>query len=284
MRPSVAVIIPCFNDGATLMEAVRSAQAQLRLDELVVVDDGSTDPATLEVFAALEVEGVTVVHRPNGGPGAARMSGVRASHADYILALDADDRLFPGALVALAEALDRAGDLAVVWGDYQLFGDRSYRQRTAPVLDPWQITYQNDLPASMMIRRSALLAAGGWDESGGYEDWSLLMSLAERSAKGRRVEVMVYEYRQHGVRALAEDASRHADIYALLRSHHPALFARRRAAWRSSRAPLTLRLTLPVIFALPIGANRRRLLGGAACHLAHRRGVRLLLRRVSSGG
>jgi glycosyltransferase involved in cell wall biosynthesis len=280
MPPSVAVIIPCFNDGATLMEAVRSAQGQSRIEELVVVDDGSTDLATLEVFAALEAEGITVVHRPNGGPGAARMSGVRAGQTDYILALDADDRLLPGALAALADALDRDGDLAVVWGDYQLFGERSYRQRTAPVLDPWQITYQNDLPASVMIRRSTLLAAGGWADAGGYEDWSLLMSLAERSAKGRRVEAVVYEYRQHGARTLAADAARHADVYALLRSRHPALFADRRAAWRRSCAPLPLRLALPVIFVLPINANRRRLLGGAACHLAHRRGVRLLAQRV----
>lgn len=280
MPPSVAIVIPCFNDGATLMEAVRSAQGQPRLEELVIVNDGSTDPATLEALGDLEAEGLTVVHRPNGGPGAARMSGVRASRAGYVLPLDADDRLLPGALAPLAEALDRDSDLAVVWGDYQLFGDCSYRQRTASVLDPWQIAYQNDLPASMMIRRSVLLAAGGWEENGGYEDWSLLMSLAERSAAGSRVEVVVYEYRQHGVRTLAEDASRHAENYALLRSRHPQLFAHRRAAWRRSHAPVALRLVLPLIFALPIGANRRRLLGGALCHLANRRGLRLLLRRV----
>lgn len=279
MPSSVAVIIPCFNDGATLTEAVRSAQSQPRLGELVVVDDGSSDSATLEAFVELEAEGVTVVRRPNGGPGAARMSGVQASHADYILALDADDRLLPGALAALAGALDRDSDLAVVWGDYQLFGDHSYRQRTASVLDPWQITYQNDMPASTMIRRSALLAAGGW-VGHGYEDWDLWMTLAERSEQGRRVEVMVYEYRQHGVRTLANDASRHADLYALLRSRHKTLFDRRWAAWRRSPAPLSLRFALPIIFLMPIGANRRRLLGGAACHLANRRGIRLLVHRI----
>lgn len=283
MPPSVAVIIPCFNDGATLLEAVRSAQTQSRIDELIVIDDGSTDPATLRVFAALEAEGVTVVHKGNGGPGAARMRGVRESQADYILALDADDRLLPGVLAELAEVLDRADDLAVVWGDYQLFGECSYRQQTASVLDPWQITYQNDLPASTMIRRSALLAAGGWAESGGFEDWSLWMSLAERSESGRRMEIVVYEYRRHGPRMSAKDASGYGDVHALLYSRHRALFANRRAAWRRSRAPLALRLALPVIFALPIGPNRQRLLGGAACHLAHRRGIRLLLHRMRRG-
>jgi glycosyltransferase involved in cell wall biosynthesis len=280
--PPVAVIIPCFNDGATLVEAVRSAQAQSRIDELIVVDDGSSAPGTQDVFVVLESEGVTVVHRPNGGLGAARMSGVHASQADYILALDADDRLLPGALEALAVALDADKGLAAVWGDYQLFGDRSYRRRTAAVLDPWQITYQNDLPATMMVRRSALLAAGGWVGQG-YEDWDLWMSLAERSAKGKRVEFVVYEYRQHGVRMLGKFTALHGDTYAQMRRRHSALFVQRRAAWRRSRAPIALRFALPLIFALPIGDNRRRLLAGAACHLAHRRGVWLLLRRVRWG-
>jgi len=208
------------------------------------------------------------------------MSGLRASTADYILPLDADDRLLPGALAGLASVLDRDDDLAVAWGDYTLFGDRSYRQYTAEELDQWQIAYQNDLPSCAMIRRSALLAAGGWQASGGYEDWDLWMSLAERSAKGTRVGRVVYEYRQHGTRMLSESATRHGETYELLRSRHPALFADRRAAWRRSRAPLMLRLALPAIYALPLTASARRLLAGAVCHLAYRRGVRLLLRRA----
>jgi len=280
---TIAVIIPCFNDGATLLEAVRSAQAQDRIDELVVVDDGSTEPRTIEIFHSLDREGVRVVHRPNGGLGAARMTGVHAISADYVFCLDADDRLLPGALAALAAALDGDPELALVWGDYRLFGDREWRQPTAPSLDPWQIGYQNDLPASVLIRRSALLDAGGWQLRGGYEDWDLLMGLAERGERGSRVPIIVYEYRQHGVRMLSESAARHGEIYAQLRSRHPCLFADRQRSWRRSDAPLALRLALPAIFALPIGAHQRRLLAGAACHMAHHRSVRLLLKRVRRG-
>ncbi len=279
----IAVVIPCFNDGATLMDAVRSAQAQERIDELVVVDDGSTDPHTIKIFQALEREAVRVLRRPNGGLGAARMTGVQAAHADYVFCLDADDRLLAGTLSALGAALDDDPELALVWGDYRLFGDRTWRQMTAPSLDPWQIGYQNDIPASVLIRRSALLGAGGWQLRGGYEDWDLLMGLAERGNRGRRVPIVAYEYRQHGVRMLGESATRHGEIYALLRSRHPRLFAERRVAWRRSDAPWALKLTLPIVFVLPISANRRRLLAGAACHLAHRRGVRLLLERARSG-
>jgi glycosyltransferase involved in cell wall biosynthesis len=276
-------VIPCFNDGATLAEAVRSAQAQERLDELVVVDDGSTDEETLGTFRTLEAEGIAVVRRDNGGLGAARMTGVTATTSDYVFCLDADDRLLPGALEALAAALDEDPGLTLVWGDYRLFGDRSWRQVTAPSLDAWQISYQDDIPATIMIRRFSLLETGGWELRGGYEDWDLLMTLAERGARGARVPTIVYEYRQHGVRMLRESASRHGEIYALLQSRHPGLFSSRRALWRTSDAPWTLKLGLPSIFALPIAANRRRLLAGALCHIARRRGLRLLIERARSG-
>jgi len=277
------VIIPCFNDGATLTEAVRSAQAQKRIDELVVVDDGSTDADTLVVFRSLEAEAVRVVHRPNGGLGAARMTGVLATSGDYVFCLDADDRLLPGALAKLAAVLDGDPGLALAWGDYRLFGERSWRQETAPSLDRWQIGYQNDIPASVLVRRPALLAAGGWELRGGYEDWDMLMALAERGERGLRVPIVVYEYRQHGVRMLGESATRHGEIHALLRRRHPSLFAGRRQSWWRSDAPWALKLALPVIFALPIDPNRQRLLAGASCHLARRRGLGLLLRRVRSG-
>jgi glycosyltransferase involved in cell wall biosynthesis len=281
---SVAVVIPCFNDGATLAEAVSSARAQDRIDELVVVDDGSTDAHTLEVFQSLQAKGVRVARRANGGLGAARMSGVLATDSDYVFCLDADDRLLPGALGALAAALDTDPELALAWGDYALFGERSRRQQTAPSLDPWQISYQNDIPASVLVRRSALVSGGGWELRGGYEDWDMLMGLAEEGQRGVRVPIVVYEYRQHGVRMLGESATRHGEIYALLRSRHPALFSDRRRSWRGSDAPWALKLALPVIFLLPIGPNRRRLLAGAACHLARGRGLGQLLARVRSGG
>jgi glycosyltransferase involved in cell wall biosynthesis len=277
---TVAVVIPCFNDGLTLAEAVDSARAEERVGELVVVDDGSDDAGTLAVFAALEAGGVSVVHRPNGGLGAARMTGVQATSAAYVFCLDADDRLAAGALAELAAALDADPSLALCWGDYQLFGERSWRQETAPSLDPWQVSYQNDIPASVLLRRSALVDGAGWELRGGYEDWDMLMGLAERGERGSRVPIVAYEYRQHGIRMLGDSASRHGDIYAELRRRHPQLFADRRQGWRRSDAPLSLRIALPVIFALPISPNRRRLLAGAACHLARRRGIGLLVRRV----
>ena len=76
-RARIAVIIPCFNDGALVAEASRRCSEDEPI-EIVVVDDGSTDAPTLETLAALERDGARVVRRPNGGLGAARTTGLGA--------------------------------------------------------------------------------------------------------------------------------------------------------------------------------------------------------------
>jgi glycosyltransferase involved in cell wall biosynthesis len=279
-HPRVAVVIPCFDDGATVEEAVASAVAQDEPVELVVIDDGSRDPATLEALARLETEGVLVMRQANAGVSAARMAGLAATSAPYVLPLDADDLLEPGVVAVLADQLDTDPQLAATWGWYQRFGDESTLQPTAPALDPWHISHQNELPATALLRRAALAETPGWRLRGDFEDWDLWMSLAEHGWRGVGIPRIVYRYRRAGTRGAHRAAARHGEIVAKLRELHPRLFAARRRNWRTSSAPLALRLALPVIERLPIGHDRRRLLGGAASHLAHRRGVALLLCRV----
>jgi len=148
----IAVVIPCFNDGATLRETLASIDEPEPI-ELVVVNDGSADPETLALLAELEAGGVRVVHQENRGLSAARMAGVAATSAPYVSALDADDLEAPGALTALADALDADPGASVAWGDVQNFGDNAVLRRLGKTLDPWLITYVNELPADAMMRR-----------------------------------------------------------------------------------------------------------------------------------
>lgn len=250
--PRIAVVIPCYNDGATFRETLDSIDEPEPL-ELVIVNDGSDDPATLEALAAIEAGGVRVVHQENAGLAAARMAGVAATTAPYVTALDADDLEAPGALAALADALDAQPEAAVAWGDVQNFGDdRTYR-RLGRTLDPWLITYVNELPADAMVRREVLLEAGGWQLRGGYEDWDLWMALAERGARGIHVPVLTGWYRVRSTRMLAGAQQRHGAILAVLRERHPGLFAGRAANRRRSPAPLRCKALLPAIDRLPVG-------------------------------
>jgi glycosyltransferase involved in cell wall biosynthesis len=278
--PRIAVVIPCFDDGATLRDAIDSARRQDEPVELAVVDDGSTDPATLATLAELSGEGVTVVRQRNAGPGPARMAGVRATAAPYVLPLDADDVLVPDVLGELASALDARPRAAAAWGWFERFGDESTLQRTAPRLDPWQVTYQNDLPATALLRRAAIDAVGGWPVVSGYEDWALWMSLAEAGWEGVGLPLLVYRYRREGVRLAHRGAARHDEILAELAALHPRLWAERRRNWRRSKAPPAVRVALPALALLPLRPDHRRLLGGAVNELARRRGVRVLWRRL----
>jgi glycosyltransferase involved in cell wall biosynthesis len=250
----VAVVIPCYKGGDTLRETLGSIDEPEPI-EVVVVDDGSPDDETQRVLAELETEGVRVVHQENAGLAPARMTGLHVTTARYVCALDDDDLLTPGSLSKLADALDANPAAAVAWGDQQDFGEDTTFIRHAHLLDPWLITYLNGIPVNALVRREALLDAGGWQTIGsGYEDWNLWMAFAEHGFQGIHLPILACFYRVSSTRMFADAVAQHGTLRDALRERHRALFAARRANWRRSRAPWRCKLLLPLIEHLPLGA------------------------------
>jgi glycosyltransferase involved in cell wall biosynthesis len=249
----VAVVIPCFDEGEALREAAASVSESGEATECVVVDDGSTDPRTLAILADLERDGFRVVHQENRGPSAALMRGVAETTSPYVYRLDSDDLLEPGALGALADALDEHPAAAAAWGDIETFGLTSFRLPSNPVLDPWHVTFANHLPSCSMLRRTALLDVGGWQFRGGIDDWDLWMALAQHGYSGIYVPRVVYRYRRERAGLFAEAVGRFATDYdELRRDRHRDLFASRRQNRRLSPAPAALKVLLPAIDRLPL--------------------------------
>jgi glycosyltransferase involved in cell wall biosynthesis len=248
----IAVAIPCYNDGATLLEALGSLEEQEPC-EVVVIDDGSDDRRTIEVLESLSTEErVEIVHQVNSGLSAARMTGLRATSARYFFPLDADDLLLPGALRTLADALDANEDAVAAWGDVERFGDFVHHVRGQERLDAWRVTYLNGVPGTVMFRRAALLAVGGWQLREGYEDWDLWMSIAERGWDGVYVRDTVLRYRVHGPRLVSRWVPRHGVFYDELRRRHEHLFAQRGPNRRRSPAPRLVKVVFPLIDGLPL--------------------------------
>jgi hypothetical protein len=243
----VAVIVPCFNDGELAEEAVASVR-EAEPVEIVVVDDGSTDPGTLDRLTALEQRGVAVVRRPNGGLGAARTTGLESTRAPFVFPLDADDRLEAGALAAMADVLEGHPGAGFAWGDYVLFGEQNGRYRSPSHWLPWTLTYVNPYPVCSMFRRETLERAGAW-QMRSYEDWDLWLRLVGLGVGGMRVDRVVYQRRLHGDSRLLAAARRdHQRLYAEIQARNGAVFARR-AQLRALERPAPWKLAVyPVLF------------------------------------
>jgi glycosyltransferase involved in cell wall biosynthesis len=224
----VAVIVPCFNDGALLEQALGSIREREPV-EVVVVDDASTDPATLATLDALAAGGTRVVrHEVNRHLAAARATGLRSTTAPYVYPLDADDQAVAGVLARMADLLDADPSLAAVIGDYEEFGTQALMRAVPETLDPYRVAYCNEYPVTALFRRSALERMGGWRPGlSGYEDWDLWMSLAEAGLPVAHLGAgaAIYRRRLHGTRMLAGARANHRELYRDMRRAHPRLFA-----------------------------------------------------------
>jgi glycosyltransferase involved in cell wall biosynthesis len=118
--PRVSVVIPAYNHGRFVGEAVRSVLAQTMADlELIVVDDGSTDD-TLAVVESIRDPRLRVIAQPNRGTHAAINAGMRAASAPLLAILNSDDVYAPERLARASAVLDGEPDVALVGSHIQV--------------------------------------------------------------------------------------------------------------------------------------------------------------------
>lgn len=226
-QPLVSVVIPCFNYGAFLAEAIESVRRQtLKGVELIVVNDGSTDLMTRTLLSTLTAsDEVLVLHQKNLGLSAARNRGIAAAQGRYICCLDADDRLgltYLEKAVALLEA-DCGLDLVYPW--VKNFGDEESIWHTEP-FDLLALRERNIAAVAGVFRRADWEMVGGYAEDmrSGYEDWEFWLKLGEAGRRGCLIPEPLLEHRLHGATMVHHAQALHAGIVAELRRRHVALF------------------------------------------------------------
>ncbi|HEY5895151.1 MAG TPA: glycosyltransferase [Chthoniobacterales bacterium] len=195
--PALSVIIACYNEGKMMLEAIASAESNNRgRHEIIVVNDGSTDPDTLEVLKGVEQRGIRVIHQANARLPGARNTGIRHARGRYILPLDADNRLRPEYIDRGIDILDAQPSIDVVYGDPVFFGEWSGRKRVNE-FDLRYLISGNYIDACAVFRKSAWERVGGYDENipgGGAEDWDLWVRLGVSGSKFYHVDEVLFEY------------------------------------------------------------------------------------------
>jgi Glycosyl transferase family 2/Glycosyl transferases group 1 len=193
----VSVVIPLFNQGHFLLGAIESVRtAGYPHIEIVVVDDGSTDQQTIEIFDKLT--GVTKVRQANAGLSAARNAGIAAAAGRYVVPLDSDDLLSEGFLGPAVDALRRNPDLGYVAGYLRYFGLLDYTHVPAGYVPHLSLVVNTHVRATALFKREALVLIGGYDvELPAFEDWDVHVRLALAGYTSDILPLEGHRYRRH---------------------------------------------------------------------------------------
>lgn len=205
-RPLVSVVIPCFNYGHLVEEAIQSVQQQTFVDlEIIVVEGGSSSVESRAKLAEATRKAasprlrVIWQARPHRA-GANRNTGISHARGKYICCLDADDRLAPTYIEKAAFVLDEGYD--VVSPALRFFGNRSevWTPHERPTLD--MLLEGNQVLTCALFRKSLWKKSGGYRDSDPatghlHEDWLFWVRLAALGARFVSIREPLFHYRSH---------------------------------------------------------------------------------------
>ena len=282
---TVGVVVTTYNHAHFLEQALESIRVQTRsADAVVVIDDGSTDdPASV----AARFPNVRLIRQENRGLAAARNTGLAALDSSYVVFLDADDRLEPGAIEAGLACFARAPDSGFVYGGHRYIdvdgkeiGERFEPPGEHPYLQLLRGNFVG-MHGTVMYSRNLLVAAGGFDERlRRCEDYDVYLRMARRHPVTGYPD-LVAAYRLHGenmsanhramLRSALEVQARYApsvedgrarDLWAEGRRRWRRCYAEEMAAarYRSRQQGGSVTASLPALAAIAAAAPRVALL------------------------
>ena len=196
---ALSIIIPCYNQGEFLLDALSSVQACLDpVYEVIIVNDGSNDPLTINLFSYLKEQEYTILDQQNQGLSSARNNGIAKASGRYILPLDADNKIRPDYILKSIEILDHHPEIGVVYGKPEWFGGLERSWEMPEKFDPNQLILGNYIDACAVYRRSLWEDCGGYDANmpvAALEDWDFWLSAVERGWKFHYIPEVLFDYR-----------------------------------------------------------------------------------------
>jgi glycosyltransferase involved in cell wall biosynthesis len=217
----ISVIIPTFNMCATLPGAIDSALYQA--DEVIVVDDGSTDDTRVNLISLIGTPKLRIFNsKSNQGVCSSRNFAIITSDCDWFVPLDADDWLERGAIDALRQAADSR---TFAYGDWIETEDgQPVRKSASPI---GMLDRKNVAKATFLFSRAMWQSVGGYDadfEQTGGEDWAFMCALVQAGYRAAKVDTAIYHYTHRSDGRAARVVEHAGEVMALLKAKYPGVF------------------------------------------------------------
>lgn len=256
VQPLISIIIPCYNHAIFLPEAVESVINQTYANwECLIVNDGSTDN-TSDVARALinlyKNQRIHLLEKPNSGVVDARNLGFIKSSGEYILFVDADDKIHPSFIIETLAVLIEHINVGFVYTDIQLFGFK-HDLISHGDFAPDRFLNSNQASVTSLFRREIYKQVDGFKKimDLGWEDWEFWISAYEKGWQGHRLEKAYLYYRQHAsgsrLQNLHSSLSNQAFQKAKIIKLHSKLYSQREVLWAENvlhqhKSPLAIGL------------------------------------------
>jgi glycosyltransferase involved in cell wall biosynthesis len=201
MRPILSIVITCYNLGEYLQEAIDSIKQYTYPDEyeIILVNDGSTDAKTnsiLEEIVKYDSK-INYINQPNLGLAKARNNGIKKAKGEYIIPLDADNKLRTEFIAQTINILNNNPDIDIVHGNAQNFGNKTDIWQSKPFYFP-EMLINSYIDACAGFRKSTWEKMNGYDENMpvmGFEDWDLWLRMGNAGCHFKYVNEIFFDYR-----------------------------------------------------------------------------------------
>jgi len=209
--PLVSVIVPCYNSGFYLAEALNSMSAQTYGNwECIIIDDGSTDNSKEIALAyAKKDKRFKYIHQENQGVSVARNNAITNSSGKYILPLDADDKISAQYLAEAVKVMEARPEVKVTYCKAKLFGKKTGLWNIVPYSYK-QLLIENPIFCTALFRREDFNKTTGYDKNmiEGFEDWDFWISFLKETDVVYQIPKIHFYYR-------IKDISRNTELDAI---------------------------------------------------------------------
>lgn len=199
INSNVTVVIPCFNDGLYIKQAVNSILEQtLPADRIIVIDDGSS-AETKSVLKELGSKDVEVIFQDNQGVCKARNNAIKLVETEFILTLDADDYFEPTFIEKALDILNNHSEAGIVGCYFRSFNENNIKGKVVETRGGTlnNFLYYNSGLGNAIFRKICWKQVQGYDEKmiHGYEDWEFWIAITSMGWEMKIIPEVLFNYR-----------------------------------------------------------------------------------------